>query len=69
VANLRFEWDEAKNVINQRKHGIRFEDATEAFTDPLQVSVRDSDVDGEARWQTFGLTKGVLLLMVVNTTW
>jgi len=23
VANIRFEWDEAKNLINQRKHGIR----------------------------------------------
>ena len=69
VANIRFEWDKAKNAANLRKHGISFEDATEAFFDPVQVSVQDRDDDGETRWQAFGLSKGVLLLMVANTTW
>jgi uncharacterized DUF497 family protein len=69
VARIRFEWDEAKNFANQRKHGVSFEDAIEAFYDPLQVSVQEGDYGGETRWQTFGLVKSVLLLMVVNTTW
>lgn len=30
---LRFEWDENKNKINQRKHGISFEEATTVFYD------------------------------------
>ena len=25
--SIRFEWDPAKNDANQRKHGLRFEDA------------------------------------------
>jgi len=25
VTGIRFEWDEAKNLINQRKHGVSFE--------------------------------------------
>ncbi len=30
---MRFEWDEAKNKSNRRKHGIRFEVAVEVFDD------------------------------------
>ncbi|MFL6261933.1 MAG: BrnT family toxin [Thermoanaerobaculia bacterium] len=29
---MRVEWDEAKNLANQRKHGISFEEAEELFT-------------------------------------
>lgn len=28
---MRFEWDEAKNRANQRKHGVSFEEARELF--------------------------------------
>jgi hypothetical protein len=56
VASLRFEWDEAKNLLNQRKHGIRFEDAVEAFYAPLNISRCERDKDEEWRWQTFGVT-------------
>ena len=31
---LIFEWDENKNRINQKKHGISFEEAEEVFYDP-----------------------------------
>jgi uncharacterized protein (DUF4415 family) len=37
----RFEWDESKNVANQQKHGISFEDASEVFGDPLYVTMID----------------------------
>lgn len=29
---VKVEWDEAKNLANQRKHGISFEEAEELFT-------------------------------------
>ena len=29
---VRLEWDEAKNLANQKKHGISFEDASGLFT-------------------------------------
>jgi DNA-binding transcriptional regulator YiaG len=35
--SLRFEWDPAKNDANQRKHGLRFEDAHPPMTDDLEI--------------------------------
>ena len=64
---IRFEWDEAKNLSNQQKHGLSFEAAAEVFHDPLQVSVQDRIEDGEERWQTFGMVRGLLLVMVAHT--
>jgi uncharacterized DUF497 family protein len=64
---IRFEWDERKNLANQRKHGISFEEAAQVFRDPLYVSVQERIEDGEERWQTFGLVGGVLLVMVAHT--
>lgn len=69
MAKIRFEWDEAKNLANRRKHGISFEDATEVFLDPLCISKQDHGRDGELRWQTFGIVKGMELLMVAHTEW
>ena len=67
MSGIRFDWDEAKNLSNQRKHGVSFEDASEVFRDPLFVSLKDRIVDGEQRWQTFGRVEGCLLLMVAPT--
>ena len=67
VESIRFEWDEAKNLANQRKHGLSFEEAAQVFLDPLQVSLQDRIEGGEERWQTFGMVRGVLLVMVAHT--
>jgi len=64
---LKFDWDEKKNAINIRKHGIHFDDAALVFDDPLQVMVFDRYVDGEARWQTIGKVNALILLLVVHT--
>ena len=37
---MEFEWDEAKNLENLRKHDIRFETAQLVFADPFAVTVR-----------------------------
>jgi uncharacterized DUF497 family protein len=66
VTGTRFEWDEAKNLANQRKHGVRFEEATQVFRDPLYVSVKDRIEGGEQRWQTLGNVGGLLLLTVAH---
>ena len=31
MKNIRFEWDENKNKINKKKHGLSFEEAVEVF--------------------------------------
>ncbi len=33
MTDLRFEWDEAKNRLNQRKHSVPFEEAKTVFFD------------------------------------
>lgn len=65
---MRFQWDRAKDRRNLAKHGMNFETAMLVFEDPHQLSVQDRIVDGEERWQTFGVIKG-LVLMVAHTWW
>jgi len=67
VTQIRFEWDERKNLSNQRKHGVSFEQAALVFRDPFCVFVQDRIEDGEVRWQTIGSVEGVLLLLVAHT--
>jgi len=38
-----FEWDEVKNLLNQSKHGVSFEQARHAFTDPNRLIFADFD--------------------------
>ena len=64
---MYFEWDEAKNQKNQKKHDVSFETACLIFEDPLRISIQDRHTDGEERWQTIGLAKGVLMLLVAHT--
>ena len=64
---MYFEWDEAKNQKNQKKHDVSFETASLIFEDPLRISIQDRHTDGEERWQTIGMAKGVLMLLVAHT--
>lgn len=63
-----FEWDEAKDAENRRKHGVAFADAQRAFLDPGRVIARDlSHSDVEDRYYCFGwVDNGVL---TVRFTW
>jgi uncharacterized DUF497 family protein len=63
---LRFEWDPDKNLGNQRKHDLSFEEAAEAFSDPFLFAVQDRIEDGEYRWQTYGVIRGAVLVMVAH---
>lgn len=65
--NRYFEWDDKKAETNYRKHGVRFEEAAQAFCDPLSVSEQDRIENGEQRWQTIGMVSGCLLLLVAHT--
>ena len=71
MTEIRFEWDKAKNLSKQRKHGVSFEQATHVFLDPLHVVVFDRVVDGEQRWQALGLarkaTGNLIILLVAHT--
>jgi uncharacterized protein len=43
VDALKFEWDEAKNASNRRKHGVSFEEAQSAFADESGRLISDPD--------------------------
>ena len=58
----RFEWDEAKDRENQTKHGINFELAQYAFTDPDRVIAEDiTHSREEQRYFCFGRVGGGIL--------
>ncbi len=57
-------WDEAKNRVNQNRHKLRFETAQLIFDDPFAVTAEDYiDENGEMRYQTLGLVRGLLVLV------
>ncbi len=66
---MRLEWDEAKNCQNLAKHGIDFETAALVFEDPHALSFQDRIIEGEERWQTFGVINGLMLIVMVAHTW
>jgi uncharacterized protein len=52
---VRYEWDDRKNELNQRRHGVSFELAALAFEDPrCLISFDREDEDGELRWHAIG---------------
>ena len=57
-----FEWDAAKAESNARKHGVTFEQAVEALTDPHSVEMPDAT--GATRVVTFGLSVAGVLFVV-----
>ncbi len=64
---MKYEWDENKNILNQQKHGVSFEEAKEVFDDPLHISKLDHRFSYfEERWITVGATKKEKILVVAN---
>jgi uncharacterized DUF497 family protein len=62
MAKARFEWDRAKDLENQEKHGISFATAQLAFADPFRVIAEDlSRSTVEKRFYCFGLVEGGVL--------
>ena len=54
-AKATFEWDETKNIENQKKHGISFEFAQYAFADQKRVILEDlTHSDEEKRYYCIG---------------
>lgn len=65
-SSVRFEWDDAKNGANQKKHGVAFDEARELFTsgaDYLQIFDAYHS-DEEDRFIAIGPIKRGLVLVV-----
>jgi uncharacterized protein len=67
VQDLRFEWDQGKNVHNQRKHGVSFEEAETVFLDDHALLLDDPDHSRrEDRFILLGLSAAVRVLVVCH---
>lgn len=62
-----FDWDEVKNNINQKKHGISFEEASTVFFDENALLIPDPDhSEDEERFLILGFSSDVKLLVVAH---
>lgn len=63
--SYRFEWNPQKAADNWRLHRVTFEEATEAFGDPLSLHMPDPDHSrDEERFVVLGLSRRGRLLVV-----
>ena len=67
MEDVRFEWDEKKNISNQKKHRISFEEAKSVFYDDDARIIDDPDhSEEEERFLVLGLSKKANLLVVCH---
>ena len=60
-----FEWDDAKAAANLAKHGVSFEQARAAFSDPFAIDfIDDRHRYDEERMVLFGMVDSRLLVVV-----
>ncbi len=70
MTKARFEWDEAKNLANQRKHGVSFYEAQYAFLDTKRVIAEDLEhSQKEKRYYCFGLNREGSGILTVRFTY
>lgn len=66
---MTFEWDQNKNKINKKKHGVSFEMAVRVFSDDKRIEKTDmthSTLE-EERTNIIGRVANLLILFVVAT--
>ena len=68
MRELRFEWDEKKYNLNQRKHGISFLEAQTVFSDENGLLLDDPDHSlEEERYIILGMSSKLRLLVISHT--
>lgn len=62
MGKAHFDWDSAKDLENQEKHGVSFASAQYAFADPRRVIAEDvTHSETELRYYCFGMVdEGIL---------
>ena len=62
---MKFEWDEDKNELNLKKHGIDFETAMLVFNDLHRIEIYDMEHSiNEDRYNTIGMVMMFCLLFI-----
>ena len=64
---MHFDWDQKKNLINQKKHGITFDEASSVFFDEQAILFDDPDhSDTEERFLILGISDNARLCIVCH---
>ena len=67
MSDIRFEWDAGKNRVNQKKHGVSFEEAVTVFYDENAVEFYDEQHSGhEDRFLMLGLSVKLRMLLTCH---
>jgi len=65
---IEFHWDNSKNVSNQKKHNVSFEEAKTIFYDDNARLLHDPEhSDSEDRFILLGMSSTLKLLIVIHT--
>ena len=63
--DLRFDWDSAKEAINERKYGVTFVGATAISDDPNRIEEEVTRPEfGERRFKAVGRAGAVILAVI-----
>jgi len=67
TTSIHFEWDPDKDVSNQKKHRVSFQEASTAFLDENGLLIDDPDhSEEEDRFILLGLSSSLRLLLVCH---
>jgi uncharacterized DUF497 family protein len=68
TGELRFSWDDRKEALNRKKHGVSFIEAASVFLDRFYLEIPDPDhsTDEEERFIAMGLSAGGKVLIVCH---
>ena len=64
---MEFEWDDDKDRVNRKKHGISFDEAKHVFDGPVLIRIDDREDYGEIREISMGSLLGHVVIVVVHT--
>jgi uncharacterized DUF497 family protein len=68
MKSISFSWDDRKNITNQNKHSVSFEEAQSVFFDEHAIEYDDLDhTEDEDRFLMLGLSYKVRVLVVSYT--
>lgn len=64
---IQFDWDKNKNIINQKKHGISFEEASSVFYDERAILFDDPEHSiQEERFLLLGISNNSRVCIVCH---
>jgi uncharacterized DUF497 family protein len=65
---MKFEWNTQKEQNYILKHGVTFEQASYAFTDPFALNIFDTEhSENEERWAMLRMSLNQVILVVAHT--